>query len=65
MTDYRRYYCNIRVDSTFNADNLPKQNMEDLNNRIEEVLTEWSQEMADKGLTTDIGWNWSEHMNLI
>lgn len=64
-TDYRRYYCNIRVDATFNAGNLPKQNIEDLNNRIEDVFTQWSQEMADKGLKTDIGWNWSEHLNLM
>jgi hypothetical protein len=37
--------------------------MKDLNDRIENVLVEWSQEMADKGLSTDIGWNWSEHLN--
>lgn len=64
MTESRRYYCNLRVDAAFNAGNLPKQNIEELNDRLEEVLTEWSQEMADKGLTTDIGWSWSEHVNL-
>lgn len=63
-TDYRRYYCNIRVDATFNAENLPKSSIEDLNSRIEDVFTQWSQEMANKGLITDIGWNWSEHCNL-
>lgn len=64
MTESRRYYCTLRVDSTFNAGNLPKQNIQELNERLEEVLTQWSQEIADKGLTTDIDWNWSEHVNL-
>ena len=64
MTESRRYYCTLRVDSTFNAGNLPKQNIQELNERLEEVLTQWSQEIADKWLTTDIGWNWSEHVNL-
>lgn len=64
MIESRRYYCNIRVDTTFNAGNLPEQNIFDLNERIENVLEEWSREMADKGLNTDIGWNWSEHVNL-
>ena len=64
MTDYRRYYCNIRIDSTFNGANLPKQIMSDLNERIENVLYEWSIEMTNKGLKTDIGWNWSEHADL-
>lgn len=65
MAESIRYYCNIRVDTTFNAGNLPKQNIQDLENRLEETIMQWSQEMADKGLVTDIGWNWSEHLNLI
>lgn len=64
MTEARRYYCNIRVDVTFNAGNLPKQNIEKLNEKIENALEEWSKEMQDKGLSADIGWNWSEHTNL-
>lgn len=64
MTESRRYYCTLRVDTTFNAGNLPKDNIKKINDSLEEVLEKWSQEMADKGLTTDIGWNWSEHVNL-
>ena len=64
MTEYRRYFCNIRVDATFNAGNLPMQNLEELNEKIEKVLEEWATEMMAKGLKADIGWNWSEHMNV-
>ena len=64
MTEYRRYFCNIRVDSTFNAGNLPHQNLQELNVMIEGVLEEWAMDMQSKGLSTDIGWNWSEHMNI-
>lgn len=63
-TDYRRYFCQIRVDSTFNGANLPKQSIEKLNEKIENALEEWSLEMTQKGLSTDIGWSWSEHINL-
>lgn len=62
--DNRRYYCHIRVDSTWNAGNSPKQNIEELNERLSNVLEEWSQEMQAKGLSTDVGWNWSEHCNI-
>ena len=42
MTDYRRYYCNIRVDATFNAAYLPKENIQELNDKLESVLKERS-----------------------
>lgn len=64
MTECRRYYCMIRVDSTFNAGNLPLQNIEELNDAIEEVIQEWACKMQEKGLSADIGWNWSEHINM-
>ena len=64
MTDYRRFYCTIRVDATFNAGNLPKQNIQELNESIETVLEEWATKMMDRGLKTDVGWNWSEHVNV-
>lgn len=64
MTEYRRYFCTIRVDATFNAGNLPMQNIQQLNEKIENVLEEWSIEMMNKGLKADIGWNWSEHINV-
>lgn len=64
MTDNRTYYCNIQVDTTFNAGNLPKQIISDLNNKIENAISEWGAEMAEKGLTVGVGWNWSEHCDL-
>lgn len=64
MTDYRRYFCNIRVDTTFNAANLPKQSIEELNEKLENVLEEWANDMMNKGLKIDIGWSWSEHINV-
>lgn len=64
MTDYRRYLCTIRVDATFNAGNLPMQNIQELNEKIENVLEEWANEMMNKGLKADIGWSWSEHINV-
>ncbi len=64
-TDMRRYFCNIRVDSTFNAGNLPKQNIEELNNLITDAITEWIDKMTrEKGLSVDIGWSWSEQVDL-
>lgn len=63
-TDYRRYFCHIRVDGTFNGANLQKQSMAKLNEKIENALEEWSIEMTEKGLSTDIGWDWSESINL-
>lgn len=64
MTDYRRYFCTIRVDAAFNAGNLPMQNIQELNEKIKNVLEEWANEMMNKGLNADIGWNWSEHINV-
>lgn len=37
----RRYFCNIRVDATFNAGNLPKQNVRELNDLLTNAITEW------------------------
>lgn len=64
MTESRRYYGHIRVDATFNAGNLPLQNIKNLNEKIENAVEEWSQEMAGKGLNVDVGWDWSEKTNL-
>lgn len=64
-TDIKRYFCNIRVDSTFDADHLPKQNIEELNNLITDAITEWTDKMTrENGLSVDIGWSWSEQVNL-
>lgn len=63
-TGIRRYYCHIRVDSTFNAGNLPLQNIKSLNEKMENAVEEWSREMVDKGLSVDVGWDWSEHTKL-
>lgn len=48
-TDYRRYFCHIRVDGTFNGANLQKQSMAKLNEKIENALEEWSIEMTENG----------------
>lgn len=65
MDNTRRYYCGIRVDATFNAGNLPKQNIEELNNLITNAITEWTDNMVrEKGLSVDVGWEWSEHVDL-
>lgn len=60
----RRYFGHIRVDATFNAANLPLQNIKSLNEKITNAVEEWSKEMVEKGLSVDVGWNWSEATNL-
>jgi hypothetical protein len=60
MKEYKRYFCHIRVDIS----NVDIADISVLNEKIENVLEEWSQENADNGISTDIGWNWSEHINL-
>lgn len=64
MTDYRTYYLNARFDMTFNAANLPKQKLKELEEKIENLFEEFSIEMVDKGLKCDIRWNWSEHTDI-
>lgn len=59
MTESRRYYCHLRVDMSNDSADISE-----LNEMIENVLEEWSQKNADNGISTDIGWNWSEHTNL-
>lgn len=63
-TEVRRYFGHIRVDATFNAGNLPLQNIKSLNEKITKAVEEWSQEMVDKGLIVDVGWDWSEATKL-
>ena len=62
MTESRRYYCQISVDTSFNAGNLPKQNISILNEKIEEAISEWVVEMQEKGLSVDVMWDWSERI---
>lgn len=63
-TEARRYFCHIRVDTTFNAGNLPMQNIKSLNEKITNAVEEWSKEMANKGLRVGGGWDWSEATKL-
>jgi len=63
-TESRRYFGHIRVDATFNAGNLPLQNIKSLNDKITNAVEEWSREMTNKGLSVDVGWDWSEATNL-
>lgn len=60
----KRYFGHIRVDATFDAENLPLQNIKSLNEKITNAVEEWSREMADKGLSVDVGWDWSESTKL-
>lgn len=64
MIEARRYYCQISVDTAFNAGNLPKQNIARLNEKIEEAISEWAMEMQEKGLSADVIWDWSERCEL-
>lgn len=56
-----RYYCIIRLDSNPELDYEPH---EALNERLSNTIQEWAEEQAKNGTTVDIGWNWSEHINL-
>ena len=60
MADVRTYYCNIHVDFIFNAGNIPKQNIQALDEKIDNAVSEWATEMAEKGLGVAVGWDWSE-----
>ena len=62
MVESRRYYCQISVDTSFNAGNLRKQNISKLNQKIEEARSEWAVEMQEKGLSVDVMWDWSERI---
>lgn len=64
MTESRRYYCQIKVDTSFDAGNLTKQNISRLNEKIEEAISEWAMEMQEKGLSLDVTWDWSERIEL-
>lgn len=64
MVESRRYYCQIRVDTSFNAGNLPKQNISRLNEKIEEAISEWAVEIQKNGLSVDVMWDWSERIEL-
>lgn len=63
-TEAKRYFGHIRVDATFDAENLPLQNIKSLNEKITDAVEEWSREMVDKGLSVDVGWDWSESTKL-
>ena len=55
------YYCIIRLDSNPELEYEPH---EALNERLSRTIQEWAEEQAKNGTTVDIGWNWSEHINL-
>lgn len=54
MVESRRYYCQISVDTSFNAGNLPKQNISKLNEKIEEAISDWVCEIQEKGISVDV-----------
>lgn len=61
MGKYGRYFMTLRVDIT--GDN-PDKAIRKLNEKIEELLTSESEILVNKGYSVDMGWNWSEHMNV-
>lgn len=56
-----RYYCMIRVDLSHKGD---FEDVQELNEKIEDCIQEWSEKKMEEGISTDIGWNWSEHTNI-
>lgn len=64
MTKNKTYYCNIRVTTNYHAENLSKRDIVDLNEKITNIVEDWSVKMVEKGIAMDIGWDWSEHLGL-
>ena len=58
----KRYYMTLRID--IDGKN-PDKAIQKINEKIEDVLTDESEILASKGYHTDIGWNWSEHINIL
>ena len=56
-----RYYCDIRVDMNHKG---AFEHIQDFNEKIEVVIENWSNKMMEDGISTDIGWRWSEHKNV-
>lgn len=56
-----RYYCMIRVDVSHKGF---LEDIQELNEKVEDVIQEWSENMMKKDVSTDVGWNWSEHKNV-
>lgn len=50
--------------ASFNAGNLPKQNISKLNEKIEEAISDWVCEIQEKGISVDVIWDWSERCEL-
>ena len=57
---YERYYMTLRID--IKGHNTDKA-IQKLNEKIYDVLTDESEILASNGYHTDIGWNWSKHIN--
>lgn len=53
---------NIRIDTKKKISNA---DLEILNNKIEDILTDFSQDQSDNGNSCDIGWSWWNHINVI
>lgn len=53
---------NIRIDT---RESLSERDLENLNTKIENILTEFSQEISENGNSCDIGWSWWKHINPI
>ena len=61
MDKMSRYYLTLRIDIVGND---TEKALKKLNEKMENLLTDESEILAEKGYKTDIGWNWSEHINI-
>lgn len=52
---------NIRIDT---KKKISKSDLESLNNKIEDILTDFSQVQSENGNSCDIGWSWWNHLDL-
>ena len=53
---------NIRIDT---KKKISEADLENLNSKIEDILTDFSQEQLENENSCDIGWSWWNHIDVI
>lgn len=56
------YKTDIKITT---SKNLGEKELNELNEKMGEILTEWAENMYDEKHSVEIGWSWYQHMNLI
>ena len=56
------YMAGIKI---FSDKNIKKIDLEKLNEKMMDVLSEWSSTISEQGTSTEIEWSWYQHINLI